>query len=56
MMKVEWNDDNGIYYSRLLVAPDAWELYYELEEQGLPVGIESMSKFECEQYLKKDAE
>jgi hypothetical protein len=53
MMKVEWNNDIGQYQSRLLPEDLAWQLYYDLEQEGIEAGIESMSRWECEQYLKE---
>ena len=56
MMKVEWNPKPRKYQSALLEHDAAWTLYYELEEQDFPVGIESMSRWECDQYLKQQLE
>jgi len=53
MMKVEWNTPDKKYHSSLLEHDAAWVLYYSLENDGLPVGIESMSRWECKQYLQK---
>lgn len=53
MMKVEWNTPDQEYHSCVLDEDKAWALYYSLEDEGLPVGIESMSRLECEEYFKK---
>jgi hypothetical protein len=56
MMKVEWNPKPKQYQSALLDHDAAWTLYYELEDQGFPVGIESMSDWECQQYLESESQ
>jgi hypothetical protein len=53
MMKVEWNPSPKQYRSMLLEHDEAWALYYSLADIGLTAGIESMSAWECEQYLKQ---
>lgn len=54
MMKVEWNSATGHYHSVLLEDSKAWAFYHGLEELGLPAGIESMSEWECQQYLEAE--
>lgn len=56
MMKVEWNTPNGEYHSTLLEHQAAWLLKSSLEDEGYPVGIESMSPWECQEYLKHQLE
>lgn len=56
MMKVEWNTADKKYHSALLEHDEAWALYYDLQDDGLKVGIESMSRWECEQYFKQQLE
>ena len=56
MMKVEWNTPDKKYHSSLLEHDAAWLLKSSLEDEGYPVGIESMSQWECEQYLKQQLE
>lgn len=56
MMKVEWRDAKRAYHTALLPEEAAWLLKGSLEDEGYPVGIESMSRWECEQYLKQQLE
>ena len=56
MMKVEWKTSGKKYHSALLEDQAAWLLKGSLEDQGYSVGIESMSQWECEQYLKQQLE
>lgn len=53
MMKVEWKTSGKKYHSALLEEQAAWLLKSGLEDEGYSVGIESMSRWECQQYLKQ---
>jgi hypothetical protein len=56
MMKVEWKTSGKKYHSALLEEQAAWLLKSGLEDEGYSVGIESMSRWECQQYLKQQLE
>ncbi len=49
MMKVEWNTPDKKYHSALLEDQAAWLLKSSLDDEGYPVGIESMSRWECQE-------
>lgn len=56
MMRVEWRDAKKKYHSTLLEDSAAWLLKSVLEDEGYPVGIESMSGWECQQYFRNQLE
>lgn len=56
MMKVEWRVGRKVVHTALLEDEAAWLLKGCLEDEGYPVGIESMSTWECQQYFKQKLE
>lgn len=52
LMKVEWNPEDGSYQSIITNHIDAWVIYHALKDEYEAVGIESISDWEHQEYLR----